>query len=73
VLRGVAGFGPTSVIHTASLVELSGDLPILIEIVEDEEHIQKLLPMLDEMLGAGALVTLEKVRVLRYAAGPRRA
>lgn len=72
VLRGVAGFGATSVIHTANLVDLSGDLPILIEVVEDEEHVQRLFSILDEMVSGGALVTVETVRVVRYAAGPRR-
>ena len=48
VIHGVAGFGASSVIHTASLVELSADLPVLIEIVEDEAHVERLLPILDE-------------------------
>ncbi len=72
VLRGIAGFGAASVIHTASLVDLSGDLPVLIEVVDDQPHIDKLIPILDEMIGGGALVTIEKVRVLRYAAGAAR-
>ena len=67
VIRGMAGFGANSVIHTLNLVDLSADLPILIEVVDDDEHIQRLLPILDEMVTGGALVTLEKVRVLRYA------
>jgi uncharacterized protein len=67
VIHGVAGFGASG-LHTASLVDMAADLPILIEIVEDEQHIQKLLPILDEMLTGGALVTIEKVRVLRYSA-----
>jgi PII-like signaling protein len=70
VLRGMAGFGATSVIHTASLVDLSADLPVVIEVVEDEAHVDRLLPVLDEMLTAGALVTIETVRVLKYASGP---
>jgi len=72
VMRGVAGFGANSVIHTSNLVDLSGDLPVLIEVVDDAEHIDKLVTILDEMVGGGALVTMEKVRVLRYAATPRR-
>ncbi len=67
VFHGVAGFGANSVIHTASLVDLSADLPVLIEVVDDSEHVAELLPILDEMLTGAALVTLEKVRVLRYA------
>jgi PII-like signaling protein len=70
VFRGVAGFGAASVIHTAHLVDLSGDLPVVVEVVEDAEHTDKLLAILDEMLTVGALVTMEKVRVLRYAPGP---
>ncbi len=66
VIHGVAGFGARSIVHTAHLIDLSGDLPVLIEVVEDDEHIQKLMPILDEMLPGGALVTMEKVRVLRY-------
>jgi len=70
VMRGIAGFGANSVIHTANLVDLSADLPVLIEVVEDAEHVERLVSILDEMIGGGALVTLEKVRVLRYAAAP---
>jgi PII-like signaling protein len=70
VFRGIAGFGAASVIHTTHLVDLSSDLPIVIEVVDDQEHVDRLLAILDEMLtSAGALVTTEKVRVLRYAAG----
>ena len=72
VFHGVAGFGATSVIHTASLVDLSADLPVLVEVVDDEAHVEKLLPILDEMVTGGALVTVEKVRVLRYAGAPKR-
>jgi PII-like signaling protein len=72
VIRGMAGFGASSVIHTASLVELSSDLPIVLEVVDDQEHVDKLLPILDEMIVGGALVTVERVRVLKYAAAPKR-
>jgi hypothetical protein len=72
VIHGVAGFGANSVIHTASMIELSTDLPIVIEVVDDQAHVDKLLPILDEMLTGGALVTVERVRVLKYAAGSRR-
>jgi PII-like signaling protein len=72
VFHGVAGFGARSVIHTASLLDLSSDLPVLIEVVDDAEHADRLVAILDEMLTGGALVTMEKVRVLRYAAGPPR-
>jgi uncharacterized protein len=73
VMHGIAGFGASSVIHTASLVELSTDLPVLIEVVDDEAHVERLLPILDEMVTGGALVTVERVRVVRYAAGAKRA
>lgn len=71
VINGVAGYGASSVIHTANLVELSQDLPVLIEVIDDEAHVDKLLPILDEMVTGGALVTVERVRVLKYAAGTR--
>jgi PII-like signaling protein len=72
VIHGVAGFGASSVIHTTSLVELSTDLPVLIEVVDDEAHADRLLPILDEMVTGGALVTVERVRVVKYAAGVKR-
>lgn len=65
VLRGVAGFGATSVLHTDSLLCLSQDLPLVIEVVDTEEKIEAILPCLDEML-QGGMVTLEKARVIRY-------
>jgi hypothetical protein len=71
VFRGIAGFGASSVIHTANLVALSGDLPIVIEVVDDQEHVDKLLPILDEMVTGGALVTIEKVRVIKYGAAKK--
>ena len=50
-------------------MDLSADLPVVIEVIDDQEHVDKLIPILDEMLTVGALVTMEKVRVLKYAAG----
>ena len=70
VIHGVAGFGANSVIHTAHLLDLSGDLPVVLEVVDDEAHAERLIAILDEMLDAG-MVTMEKVRVLHYA--PRKA
>jgi PII-like signaling protein len=67
VLRGVAGFGSTSRIHTDKILRLSQDLPMVIEVVEGEDRIEKLLPQLDQMVGGG-LITLEKVRVILYRA-----
>ena len=65
VLRGVAGFGASSVVHTERVLRLSLALPIIIEVVETEETIQSLLPDLDEMIGGG-LITLERARVIMY-------
>ena len=65
VLRGVMGFGADSRIHTAKLLELSGDLPMVIEIVDTEDNINKLMPFIDETVTEG-LVTLEKMRVIKY-------
>lgn len=65
VLRGPMGFGRSSRLHTAKILRLSEDLPIVIEIVDKEERIRAFLPILEPMLGGG-LVTLEKVQVLRY-------
>ena len=67
VLRGPMGFGASSHLHTAKILRLSMDLPIVIEIVDAEEKINLLLPHLDEMVSEG-LVTLEDVRVLKYRA-----
>jgi PII-like signaling protein len=70
VFQGIAGFGARSVLHTAHLLRLSEDLPIVIEVVDTAEHVDRLIPILDEMVTEG-LVTLEKARVLKYAAGKR--
>ena len=66
VLRGVTGFGANSVLHTDSLLCLSQDLPLVIEIVDTEKKIESILPRLDNML-QGGMVTLEKARVIRYS------
>jgi PII-like signaling protein len=65
VLRGPLGFGHSSRLHTAKIMRLSYDLPIVIEIVDSEEKIEAFLPVIDGMIGSG-LVTLEKVKVLLY-------
>jgi PII-like signaling protein len=69
VLRGVEGFGAHSHLHTARILRLSEDLPIVIEVVDSAERIEAVLPKLDEMVGDG-LVTLERVEVLTYRAEP---
>ena len=71
VLRGVAGFGARSVLHTSQLLRLSEDLPVVIEMVEAHERVEALLAILDEMVPEG-LVTLEKVRVVKYSPGTRK-
>ncbi len=67
VFRGAMGFGKSSHLHTAKILRLSMDLPLVIEIVDSEEKIQGFLPVLDQMM-KGGLVTLEKVRVINYRA-----
>src|SRR6266850_323733 len=67
VLRGVMGFGKHSILHTAKILRLSEDLPMVIEIVDSLEKIEKFLPALDELIKDG-LVTIEKVRVIHYRA-----
>ena len=68
VLRGIEGFGAHSRIHTARILQLSEDLPIVLEIVDRPERIDQLLPILDEMVHEG-LVTVEDVHVLKYVSG----
>src|SRR5215468_778642 len=65
VLRGPMGFGHSSRLHTAKILRLSFDLPIVVEIVDTEARINEFLPVLDSML-TGGLVSLEKVQVLQY-------
>jgi PII-like signaling protein len=65
VLRGPMGFGASSRLHTAKILRLSEDLPLVIEIVDSEEKIDDFLPVLDKMMSSG-LITLEKVQVLQY-------
>jgi PII-like signaling protein len=70
VLRGVAGFGGSSVYHTDKILRMSQDLPIVLEVIDAAERIEKILPRLDEMVDGG-LITLEKVRVILYRAAKR--
>ncbi|MCI0465819.1 MAG: DUF190 domain-containing protein [Beijerinckiaceae bacterium] len=72
VLRGPMGFGHSSRLHSAKILRLSEDLPLVIEIVDSEDKINAFLPVLDGMMASG-LVTLEKVQVLQYGAnsGPQ--
>ncbi|MCF7878248.1 MAG: DUF190 domain-containing protein [Candidatus Omnitrophica bacterium] len=68
VLRGVMGFGADSRMHSAKILRLSEDLPIVVELVDSEENLKKLLPFLDETVREG-LITLEKVKVVKYRHG----
>jgi uncharacterized protein len=70
VLRGVAGYGGSSVYHTDKILRLSQDLPIILEVVETTERIEQILPRLDGMV-EGGLITLEKVRVILYRAAKK--
>ena len=65
VIRGIMGYGANSRMHSAKLLALSEDLPVIIEIVDTEEKINTILPFLDEVIDEG-LITLEKVRIIKY-------
>jgi uncharacterized protein len=65
VLKAVAGFGPHSIIHTASIERLSADLPLVIEVVDSQERLEAVLPEVERLM-SGGLITMEKVRVIRY-------
>lgn len=68
VLRGPMGFGHSSHLHTSKILRLSEDLPVIVEIVDDEAKINAFLPVVDTLMGSG-LITVEKVKVLRYGDG----
>jgi PII-like signaling protein len=65
VLRGVEGYGASSLIHTTRILSLSEDLPVVIVIIDEEAKLRAFLPQLDELIGEG-LVTLDQVEVVRY-------
>lgn len=65
VLRGVSGFGAHSVYHTQKLLDLSADLPMVVEAIDSQEKIDRVLPRIDAMM-TGGMVTLEKITVIRY-------
>jgi PII-like signaling protein len=65
VLRGPMGFGKSSHLHSAKILRLSEDLPMVVEIVDSQAKIDAFMPVLDEMMGSG-LITVEKVQVLQY-------
>jgi uncharacterized protein len=65
VLRGICGFGAHSVFHAQKLLDLSADLPMIIEAVESEERVNAVMPRIDAMM-SGGMITMEKVKVIRY-------
>ena len=67
VLRGILGYGARSHLHTAHILRLSQDMPMVIEVVDTQENIDRVLPEIEKVL-EGGLITVEKVRVLRYSA-----
>lgn len=72
VWRGIMGFGPTSRIRTARILDLSTDLPIVVEIADEEEKINRFLPTLHDLFESaqcGALITVENIRVIKYVRG----
>lgn len=71
VLRGPMGYGHSSCLHTTKILQLSQDLPLIIEIVDSEDAVRAFLPTLDGMMGSG-LVTLQKVQVLQYGPNGKR-
>jgi len=71
VMRAIEGFGASSHLHSARILRLSEDLPLIIEIVDTEEHVDRIMPILDEMVGDG-LVTVENVHVISYRGTPKK-
>jgi PII-like signaling protein len=69
VLRGVLGFGASSHVHTANILRLSQDLPIVVEFIDSQDNVNRMLPRLEDAMGGG-LITVENVKVLRYSAKP---
>jgi PII-like signaling protein len=65
VLRGVCGFGAHRVYHTQKLLDLSADLPLVVEVIDSQERIDAIMPRIDDMM-AGGMITLEKATVIRY-------
>ena len=68
VVRAIAGFGPSARLHTGKVLRLSSDLPVIVEVVDDEPTLQTILPELDAMMGGG-LITMERAHVVMYRPG----
>jgi uncharacterized protein len=66
VLRGISGFGMESRIHTTKILRLSENLPVVIEVVDKAEYIEKVLPVIDQMVASEGLITMEKVNIIGY-------
>jgi PII-like signaling protein len=71
VLRGILGFGASSRLHSAKLMRLSLDLPVVVELVDTEDNLNKILPFLDQTVTDG-MITLEKVKVIKYRTGSKK-
>ncbi|ACN98920.1 DUF190 domain-containing protein [Sulfurihydrogenibium azorense] len=67
VLRGILGYGKSTVIHSASILDLSEDLPIIVEVIDSEEKIKNVIPIIEKYVKNG-LITMEKVKVIKYTA-----
>ena len=67
MVRAIAGFGASAKLHTGKVLRLSSDLPVIVEVVDDEDNLQRFLPNLDEMMGGG-LITMERAQVILYRA-----
>ena len=65
VVRAIAGFGASAKLHTGKVLRLSNDLPVIVEVVDEEENLQRILPQLDDMITSG-LITMERARVILY-------
>jgi uncharacterized protein len=73
VLRGIMSFGASTMVHSAKLIEISQDLPIVVEIVDEEDKINSFVPVVDELMqkaACGGLITIEKAGVLQYKSRP---
>jgi PII-like signaling protein len=74
VVKGIMGFGPSSRIHTSKLLRLSEDLPLVIEIVDEEKKIEEFIPVLNglfEEANSGGMITIEKVSIIKYTVSKR--
>lgn len=71
VLRGILGFGASSRLHSAKLMRLSLDLPVVVELVDTEDNLNKILPFLDQTVTDG-MITLEKIKVIKYRTGSKK-